>query len=74
MRVALEGALIGAAVGLFLLAAEYFFIRRAVRARARRTNRSAEIDSTERRRLASLASYCAVLPFGFAFFFWLIWG
>lgn len=75
MHVALQGALIGVAIGLFLVAAEYFFVVKGAKERARRQHQlNHEIDSTERKRLASIASFSAFLPPVFAFFFWLIWG
>jgi hypothetical protein len=74
MGAAIEGALIGGALGLLLVAVEYFFIRKAIKDRSQRLHRVAEIDPSERKRLYTLASFCATLPFGFAFFFWLVWG
>lgn len=74
MRAAIEGALIGGGLGLLLLAVEYLFIRKAIKERSQRLHRMAEIDPSERKRLYALASFCAVLPFAFAFFFWLVWG
>lgn len=75
MHPALEGALIGGGIGLFLVAAEYYFVVKNARERAKRQHLLAyEIDPTERKRIASIASFSAFLPPVFAAFFWLIWG
>jgi hypothetical protein len=75
MHVALEGALIGVAVALFLVAAEYYFVAKGAKERAVRHHQlKYEMDSAERKRIASIASFSAWLPPAFAFFFWLIWG
>lgn len=75
MHVALQGALIGFGVGLFLVGAEYYFVVKNAKERAQRHHQlKHEIDPAERKRLRSIASYSAFLPPVFAFFFWLIWG
>ena len=75
MHPVLQGALIGAGIGLFLIAAEYYFVVKGARERAKRQHQlNHEIDPTERKRMASIASFSALLPPVFAFFFWLIWG
>jgi hypothetical protein len=45
-----------------------------VNERAKRFNRKAEFDVTERRRMATIMRFAVVLPIGFAVAFWLIWG
>ena len=75
MHPALEGALIGVGIAIFLVAAEYYFVIKGAKERAVRQHElKYEIDPTERKRLASIASFSAFLPPAFAFFFWLIWG
>lgn len=75
MQAALEGALIGLGVGVFLIAAEYYFIRKHAQERAvRQHQREAQLDSTDKRRLASITSFSACLPPAFAVGFWLVWG
>lgn len=75
MHPALQGALVGCGIGLFLVAAEYYFVVKGAKERAKRQHQVRhEIDSAERKRLASIASFSAFLPLAFAFFFWLIWG
>jgi hypothetical protein len=74
MHAALEGALWGSGIAIFLVAAEYYFVVKGAKERAvRRHLVKHEIDPAERRRLASIAGYSAFLPPVFAFFFWLIW-
>jgi len=81
MNITLAGALVGTAVALSLLAAEYFALRaraveRAKRARLtfRAKHRTHRLNVTERRRIASIARFCAIVPPAFAGVFWLFWG
>jgi hypothetical protein len=74
MHPAIEGALIGAAIGAVLTLFEYLMISKAVNERAKRYNRKAEFDVTDRRRIATISRFAAVLPFAFAAGFWWIWG
>lgn len=74
MHIALQGALIGVAVALFLLLADYLMLRKAVHERAALQHRKPEFEDAERRRLASLARLCIFVPAAFALFFWLVWG
>ena len=72
MHPAIEGALVGAGVAVFLIAAEYFLLRKAVGDRAERLKRKAEFDVTERRRISSLTRFAVILPFAFAVGFWIV--
>jgi hypothetical protein len=74
MQPALQGALIGLALGLFLVAAEWLLLKKAARERAERLHRSAELDETGRKRIRSVAGFSAFLPPAFALAFWIIWG
>jgi hypothetical protein len=74
MHPAVEGALIGAGIGAVLTLFEYIMINSAVNERAKKYNRKAEFDVTDRRRMATIGRFAAALPFAFAFFFWYIWG
>ena len=74
MNPILEGALIGLALGFVLVGAEYLLLSSAARARAKVLHREAKLEEMERRRIASMARFSVLLPFLFAFFFWLIWG
>lgn len=74
MDMALQGALIGFALAVLLVGAEYFLLNKAVQERAKVLHREPKFEEMERRRIASMARFAVILPFGFAFFFWLIWG
>ncbi len=71
MHSAIQGALIGAGVGFFLVATEYLLLRKAVNERAEKFKRKAEFDVTERRRMTSMTRFALILPFAFAAGFWL---
>jgi hypothetical protein len=74
MNPILEGALIGLALGFVLVGAEYLLLSSAARERAKVLHREAKLEEMERRRISSMARFSVLLPFLFAFFFWLIWG
>ena len=74
MHPALQGALIGLGIGAFLTLAEYVMLSKAVNERAKRFNRKAEFDVTDRRRIATIGRFSVILPFAFAAAFWWIWG
>jgi hypothetical protein len=74
MHPAVEGALIGLAIGAVLVLFEYLMLSRDVNERAKRYNRKAEFDVTERRRMTTIARFAAILPIAFAAGFWLMWG
>jgi hypothetical protein len=74
MQSALHGLAVGFALGLGLLIFEYVALNRAANERAKKYNRKAEFDVTDRRRMHSMARFALVLPIGFAVGFWLIWG
>jgi hypothetical protein len=71
---ALTGALTGAGVALFLFLAEYLSVRKEAAERAERKHQKLELDDAERRRMASNARFCLLIPPAFAAFFWLVWG
>lgn len=66
----LEGALVGAGIGLFLYVAEYMILRGHMNERARRYKKPAVLDQTERKRLRAVASFAVLMPFVFSFVFW----
>jgi hypothetical protein len=72
MHPAIQGALIGAAIGFLLVAAEYLLLRKGVNDRAARLNRKAELDVTERRRISSMTRFALLLPAAFALGFWIV--
>ena len=74
MHPAVQGALTGLAIGAVLVLFEYLMLNRQVVERAKRYNRKAEFDVTERRRMATISRFAVILPVAFAAGFWLIWG
>jgi hypothetical protein len=75
MNVALQGALVGLGLGLFMLIGDYLMLTRMAKERAIKKHKAvAELDGTERARLRSVAMFCVILPPVFALAFWAIWG
>ena len=74
MHVALQGALTGLGVALFLIAVDYLQLRRQARERAKKRHVPPVFDDIERRRLASLVRFCIFVPPVFAISYWLLWG
>ena len=74
MHVAIEGALVGLAIAVFLLLAEYMLMVSAKNERARRTKKTPQFEEVERRRIAAMARFAFFVPPAFAGFYWLIWG
>jgi hypothetical protein len=74
MNPALQGLLVGLGLGAFFVMFEFIFISKAVNERAKKLNRKAEFDVTDRRRMHTIMRFAAVLPIAFAFAFWWIWG
>ncbi|HZD20609.1 MAG TPA: hypothetical protein VE325_08055 [Burkholderiales bacterium] len=74
MNPVVEGALIGLGIGVALVFFEYLLLSQAVNERAKKLNRRAVFDVTERRRMTTIMRFALVLPVGFAAAFWLIWG
>ena len=74
MNPTLQGALIGLAIGVVLVLFEFMMLNKEVNERAKKFNRKAEFDVTERRRMATITRFACLLPIAFAAGFWLIWG
>jgi hypothetical protein len=74
MNPVLQGALIGLAIGVVLVLFEFMMLNKEVNERAKKYNRKAEFDVTERRRMATITRFAVLLPIAFAAGFWLIWG
>jgi len=74
MPPALEGALIGLGIGAFLVLSEFMMLNKAVNERAKKFNRKAQFDVTERGRMATILRFGLALPPVFALAFWWIWG
>ncbi len=75
MPVWMEGGLIGLALAVFLVASEYMLLKRAARERAARLHRkTVEADPSTQNRMRAILTFSAVLPFGFALVWWILWG
>ena len=75
MHELLRGGLIGLAIAAGMFGFDYYMIRRGAAERAEKQHKKvAEFDATDRKRIRSLGRFCLVLPFVFAFAFWVIWG
>ena len=74
MNPALQGLLIGLGLGAFFIVFEFLALNKAVNERAKKLNRKAEFDVTDKRRMATITRFAALLPFAFALAFWWIWG
>jgi hypothetical protein len=74
MNEAIQGALIGLAIGVVLLGTEWMLLRKAAAEQAAKLHRAAVLDDIARNRIKTMARFALVLPFAFAFAFWYIWG
>jgi hypothetical protein len=74
MHPALQGALIGLAIGVVLTVVEYLFVKKAVEERAVARHKKPEFDPTDKKRITSILNFSLFLPPAFAIGFWLIWG
>ena len=74
MPVALEGALIGLALGVVLTVFEWYALKKAAEERGKRLHRTIEMDEMEKRRINNVLRFSLLLPAGFALGFWIIWG
>ena len=74
MHPALQGLLIGLGLAVFFILFEFLALNKAVNERAKRLNRKAEFDVAERRRMATISRFAAILPIAFCVAFWWIWG
>jgi hypothetical protein len=72
MHPAIQGAIFGVVIGLALVLFEYTALNKAVNERAKKLNRKAEFDVTERRRIAAVVRFAIFLPPGFALGWWLV--
>ena len=74
MHPALQGALIGAGIGIFLFIFEYMALNKQVTERAKKYNKKPEFDITEKRRMAMVRNFIPILAGGGALLFWIVWG
>ena len=74
MHPALQGALVGLGIGVFLVVFEYYSLKKMVAERAAAKHQKPEFEPTERIRIRSIATFAIFLPPGLALGFWLLWG
>ena len=72
MHAALEGLLIGAALAVLLVGAEYYLQRKEAIERAQRLKRAVELDQDQRRRISTILRFAILLPPAFAAAWWLM--
>jgi hypothetical protein len=74
MHIALQGALIGLALGVFLVIFEYYAVKRAVEERAEMQHKKPQFEPTDRKRVHTVLNFAFFIPPAFALGAWLIWG
>jgi hypothetical protein len=74
MHIALQGALTGLVLGLFLVVVEYIFVKKGAEERAERLHRKPEFEVEDKKRIRQVVSFACLIPPAFALFAWLIWG
>ena len=74
MHIALQGALIGLALGVFLVVFEYYAVKRAVEERAELRHKKPEFEPTDRKRIQTVLNFSILIPPAFALGAWLLWG
>jgi len=72
MHPAVEGFIIGLALAVLLVGAEYLLQRKAARERSEQFKVKLELDETQRRRINSLMRFCLFVPPAFAVAYWLV--
>jgi hypothetical protein len=74
MNVAVQGALWGLGIGIFLVFVEYTFVKKAVQERADQRHQKPEWEAQDRTRVRAVVSFSIFLPPAFALGAWLLWG
>ncbi len=72
MHPAIEGFIIGFALSVVLVGAEYLLQRKAAKERSAQFKTKMELDDTQRRRINSLLRFSVFIPPAFALAFWLV--
>ena len=73
MKELLTGGLVGLGIAVVMFILDFMLIRQGAAERAKRNHQKVvTFDSTDKKRINSLLRFCAVLPFGLAFAWWLI--
>lgn len=71
MHPALEGALIGFALGALLTVYEYYAVKKQVEERAAEKHRKPQFEPQDRTRIMAVLRFSLFLPAGGAVMFWL---
>lgn len=74
MNIVVQGALIGVAVGVFLVIFEYYAVKRSVEERATLRQKKPEFEPTDRKRIQTVLNFSFFIPPAFALGAWLLWG
>lgn len=74
MEELIKGAVLGAVVGIILVALEYLMLTKDAKEKAAKLHRKPELDETARLRIKTIARFAFVLPLLFGGIFWLVWG
>ena len=72
MHPALNGALIGFGIAVFLIAIEYVMVKKQVDGRASPVNTKPQFEAEDRNRIRAVVNFCLFLPPAFALGIWLI--
>ena len=71
MNTAVQGALVGFGIAVFLYIFEYMAVQRAIAERSKKMAKKMEINQEERSRLRAVRGLCYFFPPGMAIIFWL---
>lgn len=71
MHPAVQGLLAGFVIGAIMIAAEYYFVKKAVEGRATPSNPKPEFEPMDRNRVRAVINFAIFLPPAFAIGFWL---
>ena len=74
MHIAMQGALWGLGLGVFLVVIEYMFVKKAVEERAVQKHQKPEFEGQDRNRVKAVVRFSLLLPPAFALGAWLLWG
>lgn len=74
MNMAVQGALVGLGLAVFLYVFEYMAVKRAAAERSKKMAKKMEINQEEISRLRAVRGMCYFLPIGGAIIAWLVWG
>jgi hypothetical protein len=72
MHPALQGAIVGLVIGLFMYFFEVSMLKKGAAERAKKYHKKAELDPTERKRIATVLRWVWFLPILFGAGFWLV--